>query len=52
MGVTSIRLQPEVESSLEVMAGKLHRRGAKTRCFHTIEVLAGCADGPAIGEEG
>ena len=34
------------------MAGKLHRRGAKTRCFHTIEVLAGRADGPAIGEEG
>ena len=33
------------------MAGKLHRRGAKTRCFHTIEVLAGRADGPAIGEE-
>ena len=34
------------------MAGKLHRRGAKTRCFHTIEVLAGVASGPAIGEEG
>ncbi len=34
------------------MAGKLHRRGARTRCFHTIEVLAGRADGPAIGEEG
>ena len=33
------------------MAGKLHRRGATTRCFHTIEVLAGRADGPAIGEE-
>jgi len=33
------------------MAGKLHRQGAKTRCFHTIEVLAGRADGPAIGEE-
>ena len=33
------------------MAGKLHRRGARTRCFHTIEVLAGMADGPAIGEE-
>ncbi len=33
------------------MAGKLHRRGAKIRCFHTIEVLAGQADGPAIGEE-
>lgn len=25
MGVTSIRLQPDVESSLETMAGKLHR---------------------------
>ena len=34
------------------MAGKLHRRGARTRCFHTIEVVAGRADGPAIGEEG
>ena len=33
------------------MAGKLHRRGAKTRCFHTIEVVAGRAGGPAIGEE-
>ncbi|MBU3031767.1 (Fe-S)-binding protein [Paracoccus marinaquae] len=33
------------------MAGKLHRRGARTRCFHTVEVLAGLADGPAIGEE-
>ena len=32
------------------MAGKLHRRGARTRCFHTIEVLAGMASGPAIGE--
>ncbi len=32
------------------MAGKLHRRGAGTRCFHVIEVLAGMADGPAIGE--
>ena len=36
------------------MAGKLHRRGASTRCFHTIEVLAGHAGAgdPAIGEEG
>ncbi|WP_257385208.1 CopG family ribbon-helix-helix protein [Tahibacter caeni] len=25
MGVTTVRLQPEVESSLEAMAGKLHR---------------------------
>ena len=34
------------------MAGKLSRRGAKVRSFHTVEVLAGMADGPAIGEEG
>ncbi|MDO5604867.1 MAG: (Fe-S)-binding protein [Paracoccus sp. (in: a-proteobacteria)] len=34
------------------MAGRLHREGAQTRCFHTAEVLAGMADGPAIGEEG
>jgi L-lactate dehydrogenase complex protein LldE len=34
------------------MAGKLHRRGSAVRCFHTIEVLAGMADGPAIGEAG
>ena len=33
------------------MAGRLHREGAPTRCFHTAEVLAGMADGPAIGEE-
>lgn len=33
------------------MAGKLHRRGARTRVFHTVEVLAGMADGPAIGED-
>ena len=33
------------------MAGKLHRRGARTRCFHAVEVAAGMADGPAIGEE-
>ena len=33
------------------MAGRLHREGARTRCFHTAEVLAGMADGPAIGEE-
>ena len=32
------------------MAGKLHRRGAATRSFHAAEVLAGMADGPAIGE--
>jgi L-lactate dehydrogenase complex protein LldE len=34
------------------MAGKLSRRGSPVRSFHTIEVLAGMADGPAIGEEG
>ena len=34
------------------MAGKLHRRGAKVRAFHTIEVVAGMGQGPAIGEEG
>ena len=34
------------------MAGKLNRRGSAVRCFHTIEVLAGMGDGPAIGEEG
>ena len=34
------------------MAGRLHREGAATRCFHTAEVLAGMADGPAIGEAG
>jgi L-lactate dehydrogenase complex protein LldE len=33
------------------MAGRLSRRGGSVRCFHTIEVLAGMADGPAIGEE-
>ena len=32
------------------MAGKLSRRGSKVRAFHTIEVLAGMADAPAIGE--
>ncbi len=32
------------------MAGKLHRDGSKVRCFHTVEVVAGMADGPAIGE--
>ena len=34
------------------MAGKLHRRGSAVRCYHTIEVVAGVANGPAIGEEG
>lgn len=33
------------------MAGRLHREGAATRCFHTAEVLAGMATGTAIGEE-
>ncbi len=33
------------------MAGKLNRRGSKVRCFHTIEILAGGGDGPAIGEK-
>jgi L-lactate dehydrogenase complex protein LldE len=33
------------------MAGKLNRRGFKVRAFHTIEVLAGLGDTPAIGEE-
>lgn len=32
------------------MAGKLHRDGSAVRAFHTVEVLAGMADGPAIGE--
>ena len=34
------------------MAGKLHRRGSAVRCYHAIEVVAGMADGPAIGEKG
>ena len=32
------------------MAGKLSRRGSKVRAFHTIELLAGMASAPAIGE--
>ena len=32
------------------MAGKLGRRGAKVRARHIAEVLAGMAEGPAIGE--
>lgn len=32
------------------MAGKLSREGAKVRVRHVAEVLAGIADGPAIGE--
>jgi L-lactate dehydrogenase complex protein LldE len=38
-------------SCLMNMAGKLHRRGSRVRAFHAIEVLAGVADCPAIGEE-
>jgi L-lactate dehydrogenase complex protein LldE len=34
------------------MAGKLARQGSKVRSFHTVEVLAGMAGGPAIGEPG
>jgi L-lactate dehydrogenase complex protein LldE len=34
------------------MAGRLKREGAKTRVRHVAEVLAGMADGPAIGEGG
>ncbi len=30
------------------MAGKLSRRGSEVKAFHTIEVLAGMAVGPAI----
>jgi L-lactate dehydrogenase complex protein LldE len=33
------------------MAGKLSRRGSPVRSYHTAEVLAGMADGPALGEE-
>jgi L-lactate dehydrogenase complex protein LldE len=32
------------------MAGKLHRGGSAVRAFHTVELLAGMGDGPAIGE--
>ena len=32
------------------MAGKLGRRGAKVKARHVAEVLAGMAEGPAIGE--
>ena len=38
-------------SCLMNMAGKLHRRGSRVRAFHAVEVLAGMANGPAIGEE-
>jgi L-lactate dehydrogenase complex protein LldE len=33
------------------MAGKLNRKGSKVRAYHAIELIAGMADGPAIGEE-
>ncbi len=33
------------------MAGKLKREGSSVRVRHVAEVLAGMADGPAIGEE-
>ncbi len=33
------------------MAGKLNRDGSRVRAFHTVELLAGMGDGPAIGEE-
>ncbi len=33
------------------MAGKLHRNGSKVRAYHAAEVIAGMADGPALGEE-
>jgi L-lactate dehydrogenase complex protein LldE len=33
------------------MAGKLNRRGAATRCYHAIEILAGDMNGAAIGQE-
>ena len=32
------------------MAGRLSRRGSKVRVMHAIEVLAGSADAPAMGE--
>jgi L-lactate dehydrogenase complex protein LldE len=32
------------------MAGKLKRLGRKTKAWHVAEILAGMADGPAIGE--
>ena len=32
------------------MAGKLKREGRATKSRHVAEVLAGMADGPAIGE--
>jgi L-lactate dehydrogenase complex protein LldE len=34
------------------MAGKLSREGSSIKAFHTIEVLADMADGPAICDSG
>ncbi|MCA1974057.1 MAG: (Fe-S)-binding protein [Caenispirillum sp.] len=34
------------------MAGKLKRQGSAVKVYHVAEVLAGMADGPAIGEPG
>ena len=33
------------------LAGRLSRQGGKIRVRHAAEVLAGMADGPAIGED-
>ncbi len=33
------------------IAGRAHRERLPIRCFHTVEVLANMADGPAIGEK-
>ncbi len=33
------------------IAGRCQRMGKKVRCYHTVEVLAGMASLPAIGEE-
>ena len=32
------------------MAGKLQREGSTVKARHVAEILAGMADGPAIGE--
>ncbi|MGF1561566.1 MAG: (Fe-S)-binding protein [Geminicoccaceae bacterium] len=34
------------------MAGRLSRLGSKVKVYHTIEILAGMADGPALCQEG
>jgi L-lactate dehydrogenase complex protein LldE len=33
------------------IAGRCQRLGQNVRCYHTVEVLAGMANGPAIGEK-